>query len=244
MIKTPFPGRRMTIQESNAWIEKICEIKQSIKNIFKARNTFGDAIKISEEYLFWEGSQEQVKNGSAKLMIKSKGHIVNYGLAAIVNLLSYSGNSNNYYNRFGTVGFATGTPVTTQAYVKVGTGAGATGPTTTTLTTVNNTLPSSQAGNTSNPTAGTYRISYIATWNSGALAAITVSEVGLWLAYLTAGSDMSALQAFGWSFTGNTMNGQSIFFSRLSDADGDFTAFTVNTAVPLTIEWRLTFSFA
>jgi hypothetical protein len=235
----------MTIQESNAWTQKICELKQSIKNMFKARNTFGDAIKISEEYLFWEGSQEQVKNGSAKLITKSKGHIVNTGLIAIINLLSLSGTTTNYINRFGTYGFDTSTPSTAYGYVKVGTGGGITGPTTTGLTTVTNTLPSSQAGNTSNPSAGSYRISYIATWNSGVLAAITVSEVGLWLDYSTVNNDMSALQAFGWAITyGGSVYGSAVFFSRLSDADGDFTAFAVNTAVPLTIEWRLTFSFA
>ena len=247
MIKIPFPGRKMTIQESNAWTKKICEIKQSLKNKFKARNTFGDAIKIVEEYLFWEGTQEQVKNGSARLITKSKGHIVNTGLIAITNLLSssgYQGTSGYYQYRFGTYGFDTSTPSTTYGYVKVGTGGGTTGPTTTGLTTVNNTLPSSQAGNTSNPSAGSYRISYIATWNSGVLAAITVSEVGLWLDYSTATTNMSTLLAFGWTTSYPNSTGSSVFFSRLSDADGDFTAFEVNTAVPLTIEWRLTFSFA
>lgn len=62
------------------------------------------------------------------------------------------------------------------------------------------------------PAVGTYRVSWIATWNAGTLPAIDVSEIGLSLC-----SD---------------------------DSDGDFTTFTVNVAVPLTIEWRLTFTFA
>jgi hypothetical protein len=49
------------------------------------------------------------------------------------------------------------------------------------------------------------------------------------------------LQNFGWTyFKGDS----TALFSRLSAADGDFTSFVVNTSVPLTIEWRLTFTFA
>jgi hypothetical protein len=154
----------------------------------------------------------------------------------------------SYYWYVGTYGFDTSTPSTARGYVKVGTGAGTTGATTTGLTTVNNTLPSSQAGNTSNPASGSYRISYLATWNSGTLAAITVSEVGLWLCYSNTNAtyDMSQLQPFGWTVPSGSIkdDNSAMFFSRLSEADGDFTGFTVNTAVPLTIEWRLTFSFA
>ena len=119
--------------------------------------------------------------------------------------------------------------------MRVGTGGNVTQGTTTGLTTPVSTSPDSQAGATSSPGGGTYRVSWTATWNAGTLTAITVSELGLFL-YLQIN-----LQNFGWtSFTGST----TALFSRLSDADGDFTAFVVNTSVPLTIEWRLTFTFA
>ena len=77
-------------------------------------------------------------------------------------------------------------------------------------------------------------MSWIATWNTGSLAAIDVSELGLKL-YLDA-----TLNVFAAAIVG----AGKVFFSRLSDSDDDFTTFTVNIAVPLTIEWRLTFTFA
>ena len=126
-------------------------------------------------------------------------------------------------------------------------GGGVTGASTNGLTNANTALPSSQSGNLTNPATGSYRISYLATWNSGALTAITVTEVGLWLCYYnaTASKDLSQLKTFGFDWNAASMSDQTAsFFSRLSEADGDFTSFTVNTAVPLTIEWRLTFSFA
>ncbi len=90
MIKIPFPGRQMSIGERNAWTAILCEIKQAIKNKLHLRNTFGDKIEIAEEYLFYEGTKEQVKAGTARLITKSKGHIVNTGLIPIVNLLATS----------------------------------------------------------------------------------------------------------------------------------------------------------
>jgi hypothetical protein len=123
----------------------------------------------------------------------------------------------------------------TTSYMRLGTGGNVTQGTTTGLTTPVGTGPDSQAGATSSPGGGTYRVSWTATWNAGSLTAITVSELGLFL-FLQTG-----LQGFGWT----QFNGAgTALFSRLSAADGDFTAFVVNTSVPLTIEWRLTFTFA
>jgi hypothetical protein len=115
------------------------------------------------------------------------------------------------------------------------------------ISTAYTTLPSSQSGNLTNPATGSYRVSYVATWNSGALTAITVTEVDLWICYYnaTASKDLSQLKTFGFDWDAASMSDQTAsFFSRLSEADGDFSSFVVNTAVPLTIEWRLTFSFA
>ncbi len=235
----------MSIRERNAWTAMLCDIKQAIKNTLHLRNKFGDKIEIAEEYLFYEGTKEQVNAGTARLITKSKGHIVNTGLIPIVNLLS---TSYNYVQFLGTRNFLTGAPSASYGHIYLGTGGGVTGPTTSNLTIANTTLPSSQSGNTSNPTTGSYRISYLATWNSGILTAITVTEVGLWLCYYSSNStyDWSAtLKPFGWAAAaGNSTDLNPSFFSRLSVADGDFDAFVVNTAVPLTIEWRLTFSFA
>ena len=113
--------------------------------------------------------------------------------------------------------------------------------TNTALTTPSSTVPSSQAGTTSNPSAGVYRVSWTATWNAGSIAALVITEMGLWLAIGT----YTTLQSFGFQFPLNNQITQSAqFFSRLNEADGDFTHFTINTIVPLMIEWRLTYSFA
>jgi hypothetical protein len=170
------------------------------------------------------GSKKQLQAGTARLITKSKGHIVNYELTAIVNLLAMSGNTYNSSGTWGTRGFDTSTPSTSYGYVKVGTGGGETGATTAGLTTANNTLPSSQVGNISNPSTGSYRINYLATWNSGTLATINVTEVGLLLCYfsINAAVDFTQLQPFGWAVSANTGGEAAAFFSRLSEADGDF----------------------
>jgi hypothetical protein len=179
------------------------------------RNTFGDRILIEDEILVWQGSS---------LLFRSKGHIVNQGLIGIINLMAM-GNLNISLpsSSWGTNGT-----------IRVGTGTGVTTGTMTSLVAEQATAPSSVSGATSSPSTGTYRVSWVATWNAGVLPAITVSEIGLKL------NVVPTLQSFGatGSPTANT------FFSRLSSSDGDFSAFLVNTSVPLTIEWRLTLTFA
>jgi hypothetical protein len=178
-------------------------------------------IKVTDEILVYEGD---------KLRFASKGHIVNQGLIHMINAIAASTTqAGSQYYLFS----YNWTSKTT--YMRLGTGGNVTTGSVTSLTTPVATAPDSQAGSTSSPSAGTYRVSWTATWNAGTLTAITVSELGLFL-YLQTG-----LQGFGW--TG--FNGAGVaLFSRLSAADGDFTAFVINTSVPLTIEWRLTFTFA
>jgi hypothetical protein len=214
----------MTALEYNELKRRICLSKQKIKDVFKRRNTFGDRVEVTDEILVYEGEGK-----NRKLKFASKGHIVNQGLIHIVNLLSptalaYSsglhGTSYQWTSR--------------TTYMRLGTGGNVTTGSVTQLTTLVSTPPDSQAGSASSPSAGTYRLSWTATWNAGTLTAITVSEIGLFLDLV------SSLQSFGWTYGG----GGTALFSRLSAADGDFTAFVVNTSVPLTIEWRLTFTFA
>jgi hypothetical protein len=216
------PKRPLTMAEYNALKRSICLSKQKIKDIFKRRNTFGDVVTITDEIRVYEGK---------KLKFASKGHIVNQGLTHIINALAASQTSSSgpYYL------FSRDWTGKTYSYMRLGTGGTVTQGTTTGLTTPVGTGPDSQAGATSSPGGGTYRVAWTATWNAGSLTAITASEIGLFL-YLQTG-----LQGFGWmGFNG----AGAALFSRLSAADGDFTAFVVNTSVPLTIEWRLTFTFA
>jgi hypothetical protein len=217
------PRRPLTGMEYNELKRRICLSKQKIKDIFKWRNTFGDVIRVTDEILVYEGD---------KLKFASKGHIVNQGLIHMINALAASQTPTSGYPFYL---FSRDWAGRNYSYMRLGTGGNVTTGSVTGLTTPVGTGPDSQAGATSSPSAGTYRVSWTATWNAGTLTAITVSEIGLFL-YLQTG-----LQSFGW--TGFNGAGTALF-SRLSAADGDFTAFVVNTSVPLTIEWRLTFTFA
>lgn len=198
---------------------KIRELKRKVRKALGLRNTFGDRIIIEDEVLVYQG---------AKLLFKSKGHIVNQGLIALINFLSCADLSST------TLVPSNLWTAMTAGTIDVGTGTGVTTGTMTSLVTDEGTNPDVQSGETASPATGTYRVSWIATWNSGTLAAIDISELGIKLRI-----DGDALNAFGGTCAGTTL-----LFSRLSDSDGDFTTFTVNIAVPLTIEWRLTFTFA
>jgi len=220
------PKRPLTLVEYNALKRQICLSKQKLKDLLKRRNTFGDIVKVTDEVLVYEGEGK-----NKRLKFASKGHIVNQGLIHMINALaaSQTGSSGPYYL------FSRDWTGKTYSYMRLGTGGNITQGTTTNLTTPVSTPPDSQSGATSSPGGGTYRVAWTATWNAGTLTAITVSEIGLYL-YL-----QTALQSFGWtSFNGAA----TALFSRLSAADGDFTAFQVNPSVPLTVEWRLTFTFA
>jgi len=161
-----------------------------------------------------------------KLLFKSRGHIVNQGLIGLINLIGGGGAAN--------LAMSLTWSTKVGGILHVGTGVGVTTSAMTTLVTDVATDPNSQSGVIASPALGTYRVSWIATWNAGTLAAINVSELGLSL------NIDPTLNAFESTWTPLTKT----FFSRLSDSDGDFVTFLVNTAVPLTIEWRLTFTFA
>ena len=110
---------------------------------------------------------------------------------------------------------------------------------------MNSTAPNTLSGTNSNPSAGQYRIAWTATWNSGTLSAITITEFGMWWNNGFAGSSGAmGLMRFGNTGYANQGGSNPEFASRISSTDGDFTSFTVNTSVPLTLQWNLTFTFA
>ncbi len=239
------PLFQLSVERQNRLKEILHDAKQSIKDRLGLRNTFGDRILIKDEVLVWQGK---------KLLFKSKGHIVSQGLTELVNLMGVGGTTTTYgtpgsgcpylllellihevyrtTTTYGTPG--SGWADQSRGKMLVGTGTGATTAAMTGLVTPNSTLPTTQSGLIANPTAGVYRVSFIATWAAAALTAITVTELGLFLQVDT------TLRAFN----GTVTPANYVFFSRLSSSDGDFTAFLVNIAVPLTVEWRLTFTFA
>jgi hypothetical protein len=74
-------------------------------------------------------------------------------------------------------------------------------------------------------------LSYVATWNAGIVSG-TVGEVGLYL----------YIDSYG--LTNGTAVTNPGLVSRLSVADGSFTAFTINTAAALTVTWTVSLVYA
>src|SRR3972149_8322249 len=203
-------------------------LRQKFRDLFHLRNTRGDRISITENYV--------VRNGN-KILFASKGHIVNMGLINLINLCSNRGVNSACVGLLGwnTLGWST-----KSSYMRLGTGGNTTAYNTTSLTTIVNTAADSQTSNSANPSNGVFKLNFIATWNTGTLSAIDVSEIGLFLHNFNNTGSLTASDTY---LTGHTSLGGQLF-SRISNADGDFTTFTVNTTVPLTITWTLTFAFA
>jgi hypothetical protein len=94
------------------------------------------------------------------------------------------------------------------------------------------TLANSQAGSTAELTNGA-KLTLAAGWNPTTISG-TVKEMGLYL------YSSPSLTTFGGGYPVTQRN----FSSRLSTADGDFSAFTINTAHTLNISWTISFTFA
>jgi len=99
------------------------------------------------------------------------------------------------------------------------------------------------APNTKSPSGAYYSssttpvvLSYVATWNAGTVSG-TLGEVGLYLldAYYNVGVR---------PLTNSSYISNPALVSRLSAADGSFTAFTINTAAALTVTWTVSFVYA
>ena len=191
---------------------------------------WGDCLRIRDRITCYQGD---------KVQFSTKGHFVSQGLILMCNWISFAGSSSS--NVFGPLYGSTQVQVLANWYARVGTGAGSTIQSTVGLTTPVATAPSFITANTSNPSASSCRIAYVFVWASGTLTAITVTEFGLWLNNgFQAGTP--TLATFGQTAAGNLSNPQ--FMARISSTDGDFTSFTVNTSVPLTLQWNLTFTYA
>jgi hypothetical protein len=115
-------------------------------------------------------------------------------------------------------------------------------PTTTTMTaltapigTAPGTSPNSQSASVKDgSTDGIWSVTYLATWNAGTVSG-TVGEIALYLRAL----DNAAFQ---WQASGN-LQPSVVMASRLSSADLDFSSFVIDTTKPLTVEWKVQFSF-
>ena len=74
-------------------------------------------------------------------------------------------------------------------------------------------------------------LTWVATWNAGTVSG-TIGEVGLYLSINTA------------HLTNGSAATNPGLASRLSAADGSFTAFTINTAAALTVTWNISLVYA
>lgn len=171
-----------------------------------------------------------VKNGATEFRARNK--IVGQGLRHLVN----SGFLGGQNAGGGTSNDPFATNDLTRSYIRVGTGSGSTIDTTTALVAQVATSPSSTAASFDNPSSGVYRNKFTATWNAGAITGATVQEIGIF---------GNLLLTLGTSRPSSANSGYSALslFARLSASDAEFTAFTINTAVPLTIEYRVVFTF-
>jgi hypothetical protein len=190
--------------------------------------------KLLHDAVIMEGFLD-ITNGDT--VIHGKNSIVDQGLVGITNWVS----GNNMYNGtpyIGSYGW-NGSPPGYQTYMVVGsdTTHGTSNGTTTLQSPIGaapGTKPNSQSGATSAPASGQWQIQWTATWNAGTIPAVTLGEVGLYL-YL-----ISSLQSFGASNSGPS----TLLFSRMASADGKFTSFTINNAVPLSIAWNFRLTYA
>jgi len=94
--------------------------------------------------------------------------------------------------------------------------------------------PNSFTASYGNVTNG-FQVVYTATWNQGTVSG-TIGEMAL---YGTFANNYYTGSQGGANWGSNTG-----MLSRLSVADGDFSAFTINTTYPLVIAWTIQFLFA
>ena len=168
-----------------------------------------------------------IRNG--EVISGGRNHFVNNGLMGWVNMLNSSGGSPAYYWGFNVTSLfalSLGTDTTTKTTAgttaltaPIGTGIG-TQPNTHTI------VP------TQDTSAGTATQTITATWNAGSVPADTLGELGLYGGFTTTPTDAPPEPT------------APVFASRLSVADGDFTAFTINVSVALTVTWAIQLAFS
>lgn len=185
----------------------------------------GDSIKIVGEV--------EIRNGDK--VIKAKNRFVETILQHICNITSL------YRGINGAATWFFGPTNSPNMYLGTNT-VTATAYNTTALTTpiggAPGTPPNLIIGNTSNPSNGVFQMSITATWNAGTVVG-TVGEMALYLAMYPGGN----LRAFNWLIFNGVYSGGANLASRLSVADGSFSAFVIDNTKPLVITWVITVSF-
>jgi len=87
-----------------------------------------------------------------------------------------------------------------------------------------------------------YTIKYTATWESGSLSG-TLGEVGIFL-YLPDDRVYASNTIRNPIYNSRTSMGDTnTMFSRICEADGDFTSFVIDEEEPLSVEYKLTLTY-
>lgn len=161
--------------------------------------------------------------GCGEFHVMARNKVTGLGLRHIVTAVNGTTTTN--------LGQGFGFQSITTAAMRVGTGTGATTDGTTALVAEVATAPSSITFTGSNPTGGTYRINVTATWNAGAISAVTVTEVAL-------KGNLSTVVTSTFSPNGTQL------FARVSSTDGELTPFLIDTAFPLVLSYNFNQIFA
>jgi len=175
-----------------------------------------------------------IKQGDKIIVKDAINHFVDAGLKGILSTMLFSrmGSSDSYWrlwayswNIYLGSDTATTTSTTMTSLVSpIGTAPG--------------TPPDSKTISVKDGSAdGVWEITYTATWNAGSVSG-TVGELAL---YLKAPDKTD----FRWEFLAVAdYDPSEVMVSRLSSADGDFSSFIIDETKPLTVDWKVTFSFA
>jgi len=181
-----------------------------------------DKIVITGEVWFKNGDKETRHFRNHFVLQGLVGGFINlYVVGGILTSPTKDWVTSPFTNDTMTLGTNTATPTTasmTSLVTPIGSGIG--------------TAPNSQAGATGSTSTSAW-VLLTATWNAGTITG-TVGEVGLWL----------YTQPTLLSFGGTETPVSRTFTSRLSVADGDFTAQAINVTYAFTANWQLTASYA
>ena len=189
------------------------------------RNKRLDSVRITPTVSFFEGTAQT----PIRHIATTKGHIVSYGLISLINYMGGSMLSNYQYCWMYSFAVGNNAVPPNVPSIRLGTGNVATTQSTTSLSTPLTTAPNVVSGSITNPSNGLFKVICNATWNAGTLGAPTIREAAIWV------YGQNSIQSFGATYQANML----FMADRISSADGDFAAFTVNSSKPLSCQYTL-----
>jgi len=188
-----------------------------------------DTVVIKGLVTIW---QEDPKTGERKYLVKNaENHWVDAGLKGLVSALiggRVYASPGTYYGWVNNFKIYLGTDTAQPTYHNM-----------TALVSPIGTAPGTPPDHTdgadiTNPATGQWKTSYIAIWYAGTLPAVSVGEVAL---YLKPFDNLTP------RWDENALSKSQVMVSRLSVADGNFTAFPIDVSKSLTVQWDILAEF-